>query len=380
MIPYKSGQVQLALICLSALLTAAPLSAATLYAPIMPLAAQSLLLDVAVAGERLVAVGERGHILYSDDRGDNWAQARVPTTQMLTSVHFIDPRHGWAAGHDGLILVSDDAGEHWRIQRDGLAVQHQTNLEQREAAHRKLENLEQRLARADEQEREQLELELEDARLDLEDAELTLEEPVFTSPFMAVWFQDADRGWAAGAFGTFVATEDGGQHWVNRAPELDNPDEFHLNTITGDGTGRVFVAGEGGVMFRSLNGGRSWQTLEPFYQGSWFGAVYNPGNGDLFLFGLRGNLYRSSDFGTSWEPIENNSNSTLAGGSANSEGDVVIAGGVGTVLLSTDGGRSFRRILMEDRLGLTAGVKTGERLVLVGQGGVEIAEDAGHVR
>ena len=133
-------------------------------------------------------------------------------------------------------------------------------------------------------------------------------------------------------------------------------------------------------MFRSLNGGRSWQTLEPFYEGSWFGAVYNPGNGDLFLFGLRGNLYRSSDFGSSWEPIENDSNSTLAGGSATGEGRIVLAGGVGTVLISNDGGQSFRRILIEDRLGLSSGVSIDERLVLVGQGGVEIVEDAGRER
>jgi photosystem II stability/assembly factor-like uncharacterized protein len=346
----------------------------------MPLSARSLLLDITLAGDRLVAVGERGHILYSDDLGDSWQQGLVPTTQMLTSVHFIDARHGWAAGHDGLILVSDDAGEHWRIQRDGLAVQHQTNLELREAAHRRLETLRQRLARADKQQQEQLELELEEAVLDLEDADLVLEEPVFTSPFMAVWFQDEDKGWAAGAFGSLVATEDGGQHWVNRAPQLDNPGGFHLNTITGDGTGRVFIAGEGGVMFRSLDGGRSWQTLAPFYEGSWFGAVYSPVNGDLFLFGLRGHLYRSSDFGSSWEQIANDSNSTLAGGSASGEGHIVLAGGIGTVLFSTDGGRSFRRILMKDRLGLSAGVSIGERLVLVGQGGVEVVEDAGRVR
>lgn len=369
------GLFALASICLSVLLSAVPLAAATRYATIMPLADQSLLLDITTAGERLVAVGERGHVLYSDDQGRNWQQAQVPTTQMLTSVHFIDPQHGWAAGHDGLILASDDAGVHWRIQRDGLAVQHQTNLELREATHRRLEQLRGQYEAADEQTKMQIETDLEEARLELEDADLVLEEPVFTSPFMAVWFQDADRGWAAGAFGTLVATEDGGQHWVSRAQALDNPDEFHLNTITGDGTGRIFIAGEGGVMFRSLNSGRSWQTLEPFYEGSWFGAVYNPHTGELFLFGLRGNLYRSTDFGTTWEPISNDSSSTLAGGSVAADGQIVIAGGVGTVLFSSDGGQSFQRMLMADRLGLSAGVSLGKRLVLVGQGGVEVVED-----
>src|SRR5688572_32351199 len=55
------------------------------------LAARSLLLDITHAGERLVAVGERGHVLQSDDAGATWKQAeRVPTSAMLTGVHFAD--------------------------------------------------------------------------------------------------------------------------------------------------------------------------------------------------------------------------------------------------------------------------------------------------
>ena len=117
---------------------AALVVAATHYAPEMPLAPRSLLLDLAKAGERIVVVGEYGHILFSDDLGQSWTQSRVPTTQMLTGIHFVDDTRGWAVGHDGLVLVSDDRGETWRVQRDGLAAQQQANLEQREAAHRRV--------------------------------------------------------------------------------------------------------------------------------------------------------------------------------------------------------------------------------------------------
>src|SRR5262245_5090243 len=56
-----------------------------------PLAATSLLLDLAVAGDRYVAVGERGHVLLSDDHGATWRQAKsVPTRVMLTAVFFAD--------------------------------------------------------------------------------------------------------------------------------------------------------------------------------------------------------------------------------------------------------------------------------------------------
>jgi photosystem II stability/assembly factor-like uncharacterized protein len=343
-------------------------------APIMPLAAKSLLLDITTADERIVVSGERGHVLYSDDNGRSWQQARVPTTQMLTAIHFFDRRHGWAVGHDGLILVSDDGGESWRTQRDGLALQHQTNLELRETAHKEIEGLKQRLEMEGEETQAQIELDLEDAQLDLEDAELALEEAVFTSPFMDVWFQDANRGWAVGAFGTLVATENGGQHWVGREKIVDNPDEFHLNAITGDGEGRVFIAGEGGVMFRSLDDGRNWESLEPFYKGSWFGVVYDAQNDTLFMFGLRGNLYRSADFGTTWEPVLSDNNSTLAGGSISKQGEILIVGGGGTVLISTDGGQSFRRTIMEDHLSLSSGLSRDGKLILVGQGGVKLSE------
>lgn len=360
------------------LLAAAILTAATVaaigYAPIMPLASRSLLLDVAEAGERIVIAGERGNVLYSDDAGTSWQQARVPTTQMLTGVHFVNSKLGWAAGHDGLVLASEDGGATWRIQRDGLAVQHQRNLELREEALDNIQSLEQALESAEDTQRQDLELELEDARLDLEDADLALSEPVFTSPLLDIWFQDAERGWAVGAFGELVATRDGGRHWVDAAQTLDNPDEFHLNTITGDGTGRIFIAGEGGIMFRSLDSGDSWQSLPTFYPGSWFGSLYHAQTGALLVFGLRGNLYRSTDFGATWNPVDHSAQVTLSGGTANIDGDIVLAGGVGIYLTSSDGGESFTEGALPDRLSLSSGLRRNERVILLGQGGIKTVQ------
>ena len=363
------------LIALPLLTAVAGKTTATEYAQIMPLAARSLLLGITAAGDRAVVAGERGHILYSDDNGDSWQQARVPTTQMLTGIYFIDQQRGWAVGHDGLILVSDDGGENWRIQRDGLAVQEQANLELREQAHRQIKELEQALESAGEEARPELELQREDAVMDLEDADLALEEPVFTSPLMDVWFLDENRGWAVGAFGTLLTTDDGGQRWVGQPDLVDNPDEFHLNSITGDGTNRVFIAGEGGVMYRSLDGGDSWETLEPFYEGSWFGLIYSAPHDALLVFGLQGNLYRSNDFGETWEAVPGDTRVGLAGGSASENGNIVLVGGVGTVLRSKDGGLTFQRDMMPDRLSLSSAMQSDGQLVLVGQGGAKVLQE-----
>jgi photosystem II stability/assembly factor-like uncharacterized protein len=82
----------------------------TSFAIESPKAAKGLMIDVVHAGKRLVAVGDRGHILYSDDQGSTWTQAKVPTRQLLTAVFFIDDKQGWAVGHDAQILSSSDGG------------------------------------------------------------------------------------------------------------------------------------------------------------------------------------------------------------------------------------------------------------------------------
>src|ERR1700712_5725559 len=105
---------------LSAPVMAAEAPADVVYSTESAKAAKSLMLDVVHAGSRLVAVGDRGHILYSDDQGKTWTQAKVPTRQLLTAVFFVDDKHGWAVGHDAQILASEDGGLTWTKQFDDL--------------------------------------------------------------------------------------------------------------------------------------------------------------------------------------------------------------------------------------------------------------------
>src|SRR5262249_38343190 len=78
------------------------------------LADRSLLIALAAAGARLVAVGDRGIIVYSDDRGASWTQAAVPTQALLTGVCFFEAQRGVAVGHDLVALASADGGHSWR--------------------------------------------------------------------------------------------------------------------------------------------------------------------------------------------------------------------------------------------------------------------------
>ena len=113
----------------SAQVTAAQSAGAAAYVDVLDLPAkpsalarQSPLLDLAQAGKRLVAVGQRGHILYSDDDGRHWQQAGVPVSVDLTAVAFPSPEQGWAVGGDGVVLHSADGGASWQKQLDGRQI------------------------------------------------------------------------------------------------------------------------------------------------------------------------------------------------------------------------------------------------------------------
>jgi len=335
-----------------------------------PKAVESLLLDVKkLSGGRLVAAGERGHILYSDDHGKSWVQADVPVIVNIISAHFVNDSTGWAVGHDGVVLKTTDGGASWLRQFDGFKANEQTLVQREEF----VAGLEEKLETASDDEIEDLEYQLEEAQFALEDAQFDVEGGS-TKPFLDVWFKDENNGIIVGAYGQMFKTTDGGATWNNVADQLDNPDRFHLNAIEQIQPGSLVVVGEAGLIMRSADNGDTWETLESPYEGSLFGAVSTRQLNGLLVYGLRGNIFRSSDFGDSWEEIEVNTEQTLNSGSAFKDGTIMLVGNNGVVLKSYDSGRNFTTTVREDRsslVGITESMEGG--IVLVGQDGLYLA-------
>ena len=275
-----------------------------------PLAIESLLLDGAVAGSRLVVVGERGHVLVSTDNGARWKQALVPTRAALTAVHMHDEHIGFAVGHDAVILRTGDGGESWRL-----------------------------VHYAPEEER----------------------------PLLDVWFRDERTGFAVGAYGYFLATEDGGDTWTSRTV---SDDDFHLNALAPAEPDRLYIAAEAGVAYRSDDGGATWRALPSPYGGSWFGALALDAD-RLLLLGLRGHLFRSEDAGESWTQVVTGTNATLTAALRIDSGQVLITGLEGTLLTSRDGGRSVSLGQLASRQGISAALAlTDGGVLLLGEFGV----------
>lgn len=323
------------------------------YAMIMPQANQSMLLDIAVAGSRLVAVGERGHILYSEDSGESWTQAKVPTTAMLTRVFFANADTGWAVGHDGNILLSRDGGVHWELQRDGVSAQALVNEQRAGRAKETMDALLTQLAESEAGEEAKAELvtAVEEAEYKLEDAHYVMDAPVFAPPLMDIWFANEQQGWASGAYGTLLYTTNGGQMWQDWAHNVDNPDQLHLNGVIGVADGALYLASEWGTVFRSTDSGISWTRHETGYDGSYFGVLVNPETKTVFAYGLRGTVYRSTDGGDSWTQRQSKARASLLGSSA-IDGTLIFVGQGGTAVLSRDDGDSFQALVQPLRAGI----------------------------
>lgn len=293
------------------------------------LASRALMLDVTTAGNALVAVGERGFIVRSEDNGDTWQQMPAPVSVTLTRVTFPSAEHGWAVGHAGVILHSGDGGRSWHLQLDGRAAA----VQMQQAA-------EQALATAPGAAAERR---LNEARNQVADGP--------DKPFLAVHFFDTRRGLVVGAYGLAFATEDGGAHWQSIDTQLENPGALHLYAIEALGE-QVFIAGEQGLLLRSQDGGASFQALDSPASGTLFGLVA-AGPRRLLAFGLRGKLYLSDDAGDSWQGIANPQSITLTAGTRLSDGRLVLADESGRLLTSTDPLHGFTATSLDEPAYLT---------------------------
>jgi photosystem II stability/assembly factor-like uncharacterized protein len=331
------------------------------------LAPERLLTDADRAGDRIVAAGERGHIIYSDDGGDSWTQGEVPVSVTLTGVDFGTETQGWAVGHSGVVLHSEDAGESWTLQLTGIRAAELAIATTKE----QIEAMEQRIEEAPEEEVPDLEWALGDLEFALENLQADQEVgPV--NPLLDVWFRNESYGFVVGAYGMFLRTTDGGETWEDMSPQLDNPRNFHLNGITSITGGALVVVGEAGQIFVSVDGGDSWERRESPYEGSLFGAIGTGNVNEILAFGLRGNTFMSTDLGKTWKVVPNEGGATLNDGAVSEDGRITLVGNSGAVLVSTDGGESFRPYFRDDREGVMDVVPlSGTDLLLVGEGGVK---------
>ena len=309
------------------------------------LATKSLLQAVARAGDRLVAVGQRGHIVTSSDAGTTWQQATVPISSDLTAVFFATARKGWAVGHDGVILATQDGGTTWKLQLDGpranRAIVEDLARKPATEANKAL------LAEA-----------VRNVALGAD------------KPFLDVWFADERTGYAIGAYNLIFRTEDGGVTWAPWFDRTDNPKLLNLYAIR-PASGALFIAGEAGLVLKLDPAAQRFRAVELPYSGALFGVTGDGAN--VVVFGLRGNALRSEDAGKTWKKADTSLVASIVASTSAGQA-IVLADTSGRVSRSSDGGRTWQPERVAAPM-LVAGIADAGkgRIALAGTRGVLVA-------
>lgn len=280
------------------------------------LAASTQLNSIVLSGNRLIAVGHRGHIVYSDDQGKKWIQCAVPVSSDLVSVSFPTEKSGWAVGHDGVVLHTADAGVTWVKQFDGLAAAQVMSKHYAETQNSPGSDS----IRAD--------------------VQRYLEQGA-DKPFLDVWFESDSKGYIVGAFGLIFRTMDGGKSWIPLFDRIDNPKRYHLYAIKAIGSD-LFICGEQGGVYKLDTVADRFKEIKTPYAGTYFGISGKPGA--LLVYGMRGKVFRSSDGGGSWRQIETGVPAGITGATILEDGRFVLVSQIGHVLISNDDGMTFKPV------------------------------------
>ncbi len=272
-------------------------------------ATHGLVLGLARAGKRIVAVGNNGHILLSDDDGTTWRLTKSPTDALLTSVAFVTPTEGWAVGQDETILHTTDAGQTWT----GQYIK--------------------------------------------KDADQTLFTVISLAP---------GHLFASGAYNVTLETQDG-THWTEgKIPNTE--DDYHLNCAIARGND-VLVTGEGGHAF--LRTGSDWTPMKLPYDGSQFGCALGT-DGSFYSFGLRGTAFRAQPGGHGWTKLDSGTQRSFFGAANLANGTIALVGSNGLLDIFDPATNKMRELPRPNPDTLSAVLEaSGGKLIVAGDDGVQ---------
>jgi photosystem II stability/assembly factor-like uncharacterized protein len=289
-------------------------------ATLSPAAASGLFNNIALAGARLVAVGERGHILLSDDSGRNWRQAPVPVSTTLVSARFATPELGWVAGQMGVILKTTDAGETWRLVMNGFQA---ADLMLTEAT------ADTAKAPADNA-----------ARAALQNAQSFVSFGA-SIPMLSLLPLSATHILVFGAYGLALESIDAGETWRGIAARVPDPQGLHIYAAL-QTAGALVAVGEQGLLLHGAPGAALVPAVSP-YQGSLFGLVsLSPAS--IFAYGLQGSLLHSADQGATWQARTPISGNAMLSGAVLRDKRILLGDASGNLLQSGDAGASFQTL------------------------------------
>jgi photosystem II stability/assembly factor-like uncharacterized protein len=270
---------------------------------------------------RLVAAGEHGVVIFSDDDGVSWTQASVPVNVTLTCLGFATGRLGWAAGHYGVILNTQDGGQTWQEQLNGVQANALTEAAAEDPSIETNPSPGAPLA----------------AR---RAAHFLASGP--DNPFLTLLVQSPQKIIVFGAYRMTMLSNDGGRTWQDWSLHIYDKFSHNIYDAMADG-GTIYLVAEEGLMFSSNDGGNTFLPLNSPGATTIFG-ILAARDGSLLVYGVAGFAARSTDKGNSWTQLNIASQQDLTAGRVLESGSIVVVDEAGLLFESADNGVTFTSV------------------------------------
>jgi photosystem II stability/assembly factor-like uncharacterized protein len=320
-----------------------------------PVAADLTRVAADAQGKVVIAVGERGTILRSEDSGRRWQAVSVGDADfdLRAVVHHASSGAWVAAGTRGTILRSLDSGKTWTALAHELKLTFETLFVEPVSRAILIGGEAGLIGRST------------DAGVSWLLVQIKMPDPV--TPVTAIHLL-GDELIATSAMGRFLTSNDRGESW-----QLDS---MGMNAYFTDATldlthGTMLMSSHTGDLFRREASDAAWEKVELTVDGQkrFVSAIrYDKASRSALAVGHHGLAARSTDGGRQWQKIETGYASSMESMAQTGQGRLVGFGEGGYIITSQDSGKTWRRVAPELSLNLREVIAVPDSDIVVASG------------
>lgn len=237
---------------------------------------------------RGVITGYSGAILTTSDAGVSWQVAfPPPTSELIAEVRFLDSLKIVAAGNSNTLLSSTNGGVSWIYDAGGAGFfshyygiarsRHGTSPAVWVAGGRDFTSLTQIIQRP------------------AESAPWALQIAGYAGRLVGIEMYDDTLGWAVGDLGVILRTSNGGRWWNT----VQSGTTEGVNSVRFFDRNDGIAVGTNGLIMKSGDGGFTWRRV-PYARTDLFFKVWIDGDSTAYAVGHNPTILRSTDRGETW--------------------------------------------------------------------------------